>query len=67
VRSACGRERLVEDWRTERRANRDYEAYRARGVMRDGGARPPSGPPMPLGQPEGKINTTDPDSKNIAT
>src|ERR687891_2714105 len=30
------RERLVEEWRTERRANRAYEAYRARGVMRDG-------------------------------
>jgi hypothetical protein len=29
------RARLVEDWRTERRANRDYEAYRARGRMRD--------------------------------
>jgi hypothetical protein len=28
--------RLAEDWRTERRANRAYEAYRARGVMRDG-------------------------------
>jgi transposase len=30
------RERLVAEWRTERRANREYEAYRARGVMRDG-------------------------------
>ena len=37
------RRRLVEDWRTERQANRDYEAYRARGVMRDGRrfGRPP--------------------------
>jgi transposase len=58
--------RLVEDWRTERRANRDYEAYRARGVMRDGRrfGRPPN-PHKPPAQPEGKINLTDPDSKNM--
>jgi len=60
------RERLVEDWRTERRANRDYEAYRARGVMNDGRrfGRPPN-PSEPPAQPEGKINLTDPDSKNM--
>jgi transposase len=60
------RERLVEDWRTERRANRDYEAYRARGVMADGRrfGRPPN-PHTPPAQPEGKINLTDPDSKNM--
>jgi transposase len=60
------RRRLVEDWRAERSANRDYEAYRARGVMRDGRrfGRPPD-PHEPPAQPEGKINTTDPDSKNM--
>ena len=60
------RERLAEDWRTERSANRDYEAYRARGVMRDGRrfGRPPD-PHTPPAQPEGKINLTDPDSKNM--
>ena len=60
------RRRLVEDWRTERRANRDYEAYRARGVMKDGRhfGRPPN-PHTPPAEPEGKINTTDPDSKNM--
>jgi transposase len=60
------RRRLVEDWQAERRANRDYEAYRARGVMRDGRrfGRPPD-PHTPPAQPEGKINTTDPDSKNM--
>jgi transposase len=60
------RERLVEDWRTERRANRDYEAYRARGVMKDGRrfGRPPKPHTAPA-QPEGKINLTDPDSKNM--
>ena len=58
--------RLIEDWRTERRANRDYEAYRARGVMKDGRrfGRPPE-PHTPPAQPEGKINLTDPDSKNM--
>jgi transposase len=65
-RLEIGRRRLVEDWRTERQANRDYEAYRARGVMRDGRrfGRPPN-PHTPPAQPEGKINLTDPDSKNM--
>ncbi len=60
------RDRLVEDWREERRANRDYEAYRARGVMKDGRrfGRPPN-PHTPPAQPEGKINLTDPDSRNM--
>ena len=49
------RDRLVEDWRTERRANRDYEAYRARGVMRDGRrfGRPPD-PHTPPAQARGQ-------------
>jgi transposase len=58
--------RLVEDWRAEHQANRAYEAYRARGVMRDG--RRFGAPPKPYTPPEkpaGKINTTDPDSKNM--
>jgi transposase len=60
------RRRLVEDWQTEHRANRDYEAYRARGVMKDGRrfGRPPN-PHTPPPQPEGKINTTDPDAKRM--
>lgn len=60
------RQRLVEDWQTERRANRDYEAYRARGVMKDGRpfGRPPN-PHTPPAEPEGKINTTDPDAKRM--
>ncbi|MGH2984362.1 MAG: transposase [Solirubrobacterales bacterium] len=59
-------ERLVEDWRSECLANRAYEAYRARGVMKDG--RRFGGPPKPYeppAKPEGKINLTDPDSKNM--
>jgi len=60
------RQRLVEDWQAERRANRDYEAYRARGVMKDGRpfGRPPN-PHTPPAEPEGKINTTDPDAKRM--
>jgi transposase len=58
--------RLVEEWQTEHRANRAYEAYRARGVMRDGRrfGRPPD-PHTPPARPEGKLNLTDPDSKNM--
>jgi transposase len=65
-RLELGRRRLVEDWQTERRANREYEAYRARGVMKDGRrfGRPPD-PHSPPAQPGGKINLTDPDSKNM--
>src|SRR5215211_3559600 len=60
------RDRLVAEWRTERRANRDYEAYRARGVMRDGRrfGRPPDPHTQPA-QPEGKVNLTDPDSTDM--
>ncbi len=65
-RLALCRRRLVEDWQTEHRANRDYEAYRARGVMKDG--RPFGAPPKPYeppAEPEGKVNTTDPDAKRM--
>jgi transposase len=60
------RRRLAEDWRAERRTNQRYEAYRARGVMRDGrrfGA--PSKPYAPPEAPEGKLNTTDPDARRM--
>jgi transposase len=58
--------RLVEDWGSEQRANRDYEAYRARGVMKDGRrfGRPPD-PHTPPARPEGRINTTDPDARRM--
>ena len=58
--------RLVEDWSSEHRANRDYEAYRARGVMKDGRrfGRPPD-PHTPPARPEGEINTTDPDARRM--
>lgn len=60
------RERLVSDWRAERKANRDYEAYRERGRGRKGNklGAPPK-PHTPPSTPEGKINLTDPDSKTM--
>jgi transposase len=62
------RRRLHEELDAERRANADYEAYRARGVMKDG--RRFGGPPKPYHppeQPQGKINLTDLDSRNVKT
>jgi hypothetical protein len=58
----------VEEPAVEPRANAAHEAYRARGVMRDG--RRFGAPPKPYEPPErpaGKINTTDPDSRNVKT
>jgi hypothetical protein len=48
---------------SEVRANRAYEAYRARGRMKDGRrfGRPPD-PYTPPATPQGQINLTDPDS-----
>ena len=48
------------------RANRAYEAYRARGRMKDGRrfGRPPD-PYQPPATPEGRINVTDPDSRVV--
>ena len=55
--------RLEEELWTEQRANESYEAYRARGVMKDGRrfGRPPT-PHEPPATPQGKVNVTDPDS-----
>jgi transposase len=58
--------RLEEDLNAEREANANYEAYRQRGVMRDG--RRMSARPKPYSPPEapaGKINITDLDSKLV--
>ena len=60
--------RLQEDLAVERHANEAYEHYRAHG--RDTQGRRLSRPPSPYEPPEtpaGKINTTDPDSRNVKT
>jgi hypothetical protein len=58
--------RLEEELFTEVRANRAYEAYRARGRMKNGRrfGRPPD-PYTPPEIPEGRINVTDPDSRVV--
>src|SRR4051794_1890204 len=60
--------RLEEELQTECAANATYEAYRARGVMKNGRrfGSPPK-PYVPPEQPTGKINVTDPDSRNVKT
>jgi transposase len=60
------RRRLVEDWRAEHWGNRAYDAHRARGVMKDGRrfGRPPDRYTPPA-EPDGKINTTDPDARRM--
>src|SRR3954449_3038591 len=58
--------RLEEELWTETRANSAYEAYRARGRMKDGRrfGRPPD-PYQPPDTPAGRINVTDPDSRVV--
>ena len=58
--------RLEEELWVECQANEAYEAYRSRDVMRDGrrfGVHPK--PYQPPHAPAGKMNVTDPDSKNL--
>jgi transposase len=63
-----GKRRLEEGHEVHCRANEAYEAYRARGVMKDGRrfGRPPTAY-RPPARPEGKVNVTDPDSRNVKT
>jgi hypothetical protein len=64
VRLVESARRLEEELDVEHQANAAYEAYRARGVMRNGrrlGAAPK--PHQPPQVPEGQVNTTDPDSR----
>jgi transposase len=58
--------RLEKELWSEVRANRAYEAYRARGRMKDGRrfGRPPD-PYQPPDTPEGRVNLTDPDSRVV--
>src|SRR3954467_1182702 len=60
--------RLHEELWTEIRANRAYEAWRARGVAADGSRRMAPGTAKaytPPATPQGRVNTTDPDSKVV--
>jgi hypothetical protein len=65
ARLSESKRRLEEELVAEREANEAYEAYRARGISRDGrrfGGGPPSPHQLP-DSPTAKINTTDPDSR----
>jgi hypothetical protein len=65
ARLSESRRRLEEELVAEREANEAYEAYRARGISRDGrrfGGDPPSPHRLPE-TPAGKLNSTDPDSR----
>jgi transposase len=62
------RRRLEEEHRVEIEANAAYEAYRARGVMKDGRRfGRPADPHTPRPEPAGTINTTDHDSRIVRT
>ena len=58
--------RLQQELLVECQINAAYEAYRARGVMNNGRrfGRPPN-PYEPPQTPVGKVNLTDPDSRNL--
>jgi hypothetical protein len=58
--------RLEEELWTESQANTAYQAWRARGVMSNGRKMSASPKPYVVPQtPVGKINVTDPDSRNL--
>lgn len=64
--------RLEEDWRLERRVVEEHAAWHARGIASDGSRRMAGAraniKPYPLPErPAGKINVTDPDSRNLKT
>ncbi len=61
------RSRLEADWRAERQAHRDYDAWRKRQITERGKKNMgPGGAPARLPEaPAGKLNLTDPDSKNM--
>jgi hypothetical protein len=67
-RLSQSKRRLEEDLAVECAANAAYEAYRARGVMKDGRRFGPQPKPYtPPDTPAGKVNVTDPDSRNVKT
>jgi len=61
---------LEEDAELERRVEREHEAWRKQGIAKDGSRRMTGHnmKPRPLPEkPTGKINVTDPDSRNLKT
>jgi transposase len=64
--------RLEQDWQLERRVVAEHAAWHARGIASDGSRRMAGGraniKPYPLSdRPAGKINVSDPDSRNLKT
>jgi transposase len=64
--------RLEQDWELERRVVAEHAAWHARGIASDGSRRTAGGraniKPYPLSdRPAGKINVSDPDSRNLKT
>ena len=64
------KKRLEEDAELERRVAQEHEAWRERGIAKDGSRRMTGHnmKPKPLPEkPTGKVNVTDPDSRNLKT
>ena len=66
------RRRLQQDWELERHVVSEHAAWHAAGIASDGSRRMTGArhniKPYPLTEkPEGKINVTDPDSRNLKT
>jgi len=64
--------RLEQDWRLEQRVVAEHAAWHARGIASDGsrrmvGARANIKPYPLIERPAGKVNVTDPDSRNLKT
>ena len=65
------RRRLRQDWELERHVIAEHAAWQAAGIASDGSRRMVGArhniKPYPLPEPAGKINVTDPDSRNLKT
>ena len=66
------RRRLAQDWQLERHVVAEHAAWHAAGIATDGSRRMVGArhniKPYPLtAQPAGKVNVTDPDSRNLKT
>jgi transposase len=64
------KKRLEEELKLERRTAEEHEEWRARGIAKDGSRRMTghNRKPQPLpAEPTGRINITDPDSRNLKT